>query len=91
MAINDTSEKRKRPKSSFIYDYIMKTQALNADKVLIKSIILKLIREDKLVSKKVADNTRHDSSQNQIHYINSSDINSSILSETASSVENNFL
>ena len=52
MAINDTSEKRKRPKSSFIYDYIMKTQALNADKVLIKSIILKLIREDKLVSKK---------------------------------------
>lgn len=103
MAINDTSEKRKRPKSSFIYDYIMKTQALNADKVLIKSIIVKLTLEDKTVtplspqdkdsfynSAKVTDSTRYDPSQNQIHCINSSDISSSIYSETTLSVENNL-
>ena len=99
----DTREKGKRPETPFIYDYIMKTQALNADKVLIKSVIVKLTLEDKIVnqnppqnqdsfynSTKVADNTRHYASQNQIHYINSSDISSSILSKTASSVENNL-
>ena len=102
-AINDTSEKRKCPKSSFIYDRIIQTQALNADKVLIKSIIVKLRLEDKIVtpfspqdkdsfynSAKVTDNTRYDPSQNQIHCINSSDISSSIYSETALSVENNL-
>ena len=102
-AINDTSEKRKCPKSSFIYDLIIQTQALNADKVLIKSIIVKLTLEDKIVtpfspqdkdsfynSAKVTDNTRYDPSQNQIHCINSSDISSSIYSETALSVENNL-
>ena len=90
-AINDTSKKRKCPKSSFIYDHIIQTQALNADKVLIKSIIVKLTLEDKIVTPlspqdkdsfynfaKVTDSTRYDPSQNQIHCINSSDISSSI-------------
>ena len=40
--IKDTREQKKHPDTSSIYDYIMKTQASNADKALIDSAIFKL-------------------------------------------------
>ena len=77
----------------------MKTQASDADKVLIESVIVKL--EGKVANKKkpqdlasfynstnVMDNIQHGPSQN--HSINSCNINSSILSETSLSTENNL-
>ena len=77
----------------------MKTQASDADKVLIESVIVKL--EGKVANKKnpqdlasfynstnVIDNIQHGPSQN--HSINSCNINSSILSETSLSTENNL-
>ena len=36
LAINDIRNKKKRPDASSIYDYIMKTQASNSDKDLLK-------------------------------------------------------
>ena len=41
-AINDIREKKERPDTPSICDYIMKTQASNADKALIDSVIVKL-------------------------------------------------
>ena len=77
----------------------MKTQASDADKVLIEIVIVKL--EGKVANKKkpqdlasfynstnVIDNIQHGPSQN--HSINSCNINSSILSETSLSTENNL-
>ena len=49
---NDIREKKKYPDTSSIYDYIMKTQAPNADKALIDSVIVKLALEDKIINKK---------------------------------------
>ena len=77
----------------------MKTQASDADKVLIEIVIVKL--EGKVANKKnpedlasfynstnVIDNIQHGPSQN--HSINSCNINLSILSETSLSTENNL-
>ena len=77
----------------------MKTQASDADKVLIESVIVKL--EGKVANKKkpqdlasfynstnVIDNIQHGPSQN--HSINSCNINLSILSETSLSTKNNL-
>ena len=50
-ALNGIREKRKRSDTSSTYEYIMKMQASNADKVLIGSIIVKLILECKIVNK----------------------------------------
>ena len=47
LAKNDIRKKKKRPDTYSIYDYIMKTQASNADKVLIESVIVKLTLEVK--------------------------------------------
>ena len=79
----------------------MKTQASDADKLLIESVIVKLTLEGKVVNKpppqdlasfynptNVIDNIQHGPSQN--HSINSCNINSSILSETSLSTENNL-
>ena len=44
---NGINEKKKRPDTSSMYDYIMKTQASNADKALIDSVIVKLTLERK--------------------------------------------
>ena len=49
---NDIREKKKYPDTSSIYDYIMKTQAPNADKALIDGVIVKLALEDKIINKK---------------------------------------
>ena len=49
--MNGIREKRKRSDTSSTYDYIMKMQGSNADKVLIGSIIIKLILEGKIVNK----------------------------------------
>ena len=49
--MNGIREKRKRSDTSSTYEYIMKMQASNADKVLIGSIIVKLILEGKIVNK----------------------------------------
>ena len=51
-AINDIKEKKKRPDTCSIYDYIMKTQASNADKPFIDSVIVKLTLEGKIIHKK---------------------------------------
>ena len=48
-AINDIKEKKKLPGTSSIHDYIMKIQALNADKALIDSVIVKLKLEGKII------------------------------------------
>ena len=40
--IKDIREQKKHPDTSSIYDYVMKTQASNADKALIDSAIFKL-------------------------------------------------
>ena len=45
-------EKEKVPDTSSIYDYILKTQASNADKALIDSAIVKLTLEGKIINKK---------------------------------------
>ena len=102
-AINHIREKKKRPDTSSIYDYIMKTQASNADKVLIESVIAKLTLEDKIVNKKTPQSLdsfynftkeieyiQYDHSQNQLQSTNSSDINFSFLSETAPSIDKNL-
>ena len=72
-------EKKKRPDTSSIYDYIMKTQATNAGKALIDSVIFKLTLERKIINKKtpqsldsfynstkVIDNIQFDYSHNQL-------------------------
>ena len=81
----------------------MKTQASNADKVLIDSVIVKLILEGKIINKKTLqgldsfynsakeiDNIQYDHSQNQLQSTNMTDINSSFFSETAPSVDKNL-
>ena len=45
-------KKKKRPDTSSIYDYIMETQASNADKALLDSVIIKLTLEGKIINKK---------------------------------------
>ena len=78
----------------------MKTQASNADKALINSGIVKLTLEGKIINKKTPqrldsfynftkeiDNIQYNYSQNQLQSTNSSDINSSFLSEAAASVD----
>ena len=50
-AINDIKEKKKRRDTSSIYDYIMKTQASNADKAFIQSVVVKLTLERKIINK----------------------------------------
>ena len=42
LVIKDIREKKKRPDTSSIYDYIMKMQASNADRALIDSVVVKL-------------------------------------------------
>ena len=97
-AINDIREKKKCPDTSSIYDYIMKTQASNADKVLIDSVIVKLTPEGKIINKKTlqgldsfynstkeTDNIQYDHSRNQ-----SQSTNSSFLKETAPSIDKNL-
>ena len=87
--INYIREKKKRPDTSSIYDYIMKTQASNADKALIESAIVKLTLEGKIVNKKTPQDLhsfykstkkiyymQYDHSQNQLQNTNSPDINS---------------
>ena len=125
--INDVRKKKKHPDNSSIYDYIMKTQASNADEhctknvsfplrkslmenfifcadiVLIESVIVKPILEGKIVNKKTPqgldsfynstneiDNIQYNHSQTQLQGTNLSDINSSFLSETASSIDKNL-
>ena len=51
LTINDIREKKKRPDISSIYDYIMKTQASNADKAFIQSVVVKLTLERKIINK----------------------------------------
>ena len=58
-AINDIKEKKKRRDTSSVYDYIMKTQASNADKPLIDSVIVKLTLEGKFIHKKTRKTWTH--------------------------------
>ena len=51
-AINDIREKKKRPDTSSVYNYIMKIQASNADKALIDSVSVKLSLEGKVINTK---------------------------------------
>ena len=96
--INDIREKKKCPDTSSIYDYIMKTQASNADKALIDSVIVKLTPEGKIINKKTLqgldsfynstkeiDNIQYDHSRNQLQ-----STNSSFLKETAPSIDKNL-
>ena len=98
--LNDIREKKKRLDTSSIYDYIMKTQALNADKALIDSAIVKLTLEGTIINKKTPqgldsfynstkeiDNIQYDQSHNQLQSTNSTDISSSFFSETAPSID----
>ena len=78
----------------------MRTQASNADKVLIESVIIKPTLEGKIVNKKtpgfdcfynsakVIINIQHDLSQNQC--INLYNIKSSIYSESSPLIEHNL-
>ena len=81
----------------------MKTQASNANKALIDSVIVKLTLEGKIINKKSPegldsfynstkeiDNIQYDHSYNQLQSTNSADINSSFLSETAPSIDKNL-
>ena len=54
LAMNDIREKKKRPDTFSIYDYIMKIQASNGDNVLIETVIVKLILEVKIVNKETS-------------------------------------
>ena len=81
----------------------MKTQASNADKILIDSVIVKLTLESKIINKKSPqgldlfynstkeiDNIQYNHSQNQLQSTNLSDINSSFLSEATASIDTNL-
>ena len=102
-AVHGIREKKKQPDTSSIYDYIMKTQASNAEKALIDSVIIKLTLEGKIINKKTPQgldsfynstqeigNIQYDHSHNQLQSTNSTNINSSFHSETAPSIGKNL-
>ena len=51
-AIDILCNKKKRPDVDSIYDHIIKTQASNADRVLIESVVTNLIKENLIINKK---------------------------------------
>ena len=53
-AIDILRDKKKRPDVDSIYNHIIKTQASNADRFLIESVVTNLMRENLIINKKTA-------------------------------------
>ena len=51
-AIDILREKKKRPDVDSIYNHIIKTQASNADKLLIESVVTDLMKDNLIINKK---------------------------------------
>ena len=51
-AIDILHEKKKRPDMDSIYNHIIKTQASNADKLLIERVVTNLMKDNLIINKK---------------------------------------
>ena len=51
-AIDEIRQKKRRPDSDAIYEHIMKSEASNADKNLIETIIAELTKQNVIINKK---------------------------------------